>query len=717
MTIQGVLNVDAFLQELGIDAAEIAERQSFLEFTDADVALLVDLHGRIDRSDANNFFVEAFYAHLLRFGDTAALLQDKDTLQRVKRTQSEYFNSLTAGDYGADYVLNRQRMGVAHHRVGLAPKWFVGAYCKYLSLLIPKIGDLIEDPETARRTVLALLKIMLFDATLGIDTYIHAEQRAIQRKSAQLGALNQIALALTSSLSLDEVSYQILREGIALSGASAASIALFDAPSQTFREWKTQGLSHDFVANVAFRHGGLAEEALTSNTYVLSNGRPETPRPLSKLARDEGIRCLICLPLSSRSDKLGVVYFYRKDRDSFDPEEIELLVTFARLAAQAVQNAQLHARVDREARIDSLTGLLNRRAFDRCLDDEQKRAQRYKKPYALMLIDIDHFKRINDSYGHPAGDAVLKALGCVFTEQCRDVDIVARYGGEEYAVILPEISGGTAKSVAERVRRAVFGTPFKLPDGREIDVTVTIGISCYPNCAVDGPAAVSTADQALYVAKEAGRNRVLLYRDTLKARLEKDPNLIVSLLNENPDTLQSIYTAISTKSPFLRKYGAKLLKLCPRLVTAFNLSSEERDTLYHAILLQDMGMVAIPDAMTSKTASLTPEESAILKRHPIIGAELIGRVPALQHFAPLVRHHHEHFDGSGYPDGLSGAAIPRLARVLALADEYVSMVVGEPGCPAIKPETARDVLEAGAGKQFDPELVQLLLVSWQENPD
>lgn len=715
--VQGVSNVDDFLQELGIDDAEIAERQAFLEFTDADVVLLVDLHDRIERAGESNFFLDAFYLHLQAFEDTRALLGDEKTLERLKQTQSEYFRSLTSGDYGPDYVLHRLRIGVAHQRVGLAPKWYIGAYCKYLSLLIPKIDDLIEDPVTARSTMLALLKIMLFDTTLGIDTYIHAEQRAIHRKNAQLGALNQIALALTSTLSLDEISYQIMREGIALSGSSAAHIAFYDPVDQTFRDWKTQGLSQDFVGRITFRHGGLTDEALATNTYILSNDRPGTTHPLSKLTRDEGIQCLICLPLASHAEKLGVVYFYRKERDSFDPEDIELLVTFARLAAQAVENAQLHARVDQEARIDALTGLLNRRAFDRCLDDEQKRAQRYEKPYALMMIDIDHFKRINDSYGHPAGDAVLKALGRVLMEQCRDVDIVARYGGEEFAVILPEISGGTAKSVAERVLSAVSGTPFKLPDGREIDVTVTIGISCYPNCAVDGPAAVNTADQALYVAKEAGRNRVLLYRETLKARLEKDPNLIVSLLNENLDALQSVFTAISTKTPFLRKHGARVVKFTQRLVTAFNLTPEQRDALYRAALLHDIGMVAIPDAVLAKSAPLTQEESAILKRHPVIGAELIERVPALQHLALLVRHHHEHYDGSGYPDGLSGAAIPLLARVIALADAYVSMVVGEPGRAAMSPAQARNVLKAGAGTQFDPELVQLLLASWEENPD
>ncbi len=515
------VDIEALARELGVDAVEIAERQAFLEFTDQDAALLVELHELIERSNERDFFVDAFYAHLQAFEGTRVLLRDDATLRRLKQTQREYFHSLTGGTYGLAYAHHRLRVGAAHQRVGLAPKWYLGAYNKYLSLLIPKLDALMPgDPAKARRTALALLKIVLFDMGLAIDTYIQSEHQAIRHKSAQLGALNQIALALASSLSLDDILNRIMREGIALSGSKAACVAFCDPADWIFKDWTSQGLSEHFVRNIAFQPGGLADETFVTNNFVLSNDRPGTKHQLSKLARDEGILGFICLPLSSRADRLGVIYFYRGDRDSFEPEEIELLTIFARLAAQAVENARLHAQVDREARTDALTGLLNRRVFERRLDEEQRRAQRYGKPYALMMIDIDHFKSINDSYGHPAGDAVLKAVGRVLMEQFRDVDVIARYGGEEFAVILPEISGVTAKAVAERVRRAIATTPFALPDGREIGVTVSIGVSCYPNCAADATAAVGTADQALYTAKQAGRNRALLYSELSKTQDE-----------------------------------------------------------------------------------------------------------------------------------------------------------------------------------------------------
>lgn len=460
------------------------------------------------------------------------------------------------------------------------------------------------------------------------------------------------------------------------------------------------------MQNISFRSGGLADETFVSGTYVLSNDLPGTRHQLSKLARDEGIRSFICLPLTSHAGRLGVIYFYRGDRDTFLPDEIDLLKTFVHLAAVTLENARLYARVEQEARIDALTGLLNRRSFDRRLAEEHSRASRFNKPYALALLDIDHFKNINDMYGHPAGDAVLAQIGQLLAHQFREEDVAARYGGEEFTVILPEIGGSTARTVAESVRRAIAATPFVLPDGTEIGVTVSIGVSCYPSCATNGAAAVSTADQALYIAKEAGRNRVVLYSETLKARIEKDADLIVALLNKDPDNVLPVVTAVAAKAPFLHQHMDKVLEAAALLAQALGLSAEERDTLRRAAQLHDIGMATIPDALLAKTSPLTPDEWEIIKQHPITGAAYLEQVPQLRHLAPLVRHHHERHDGTGYPDGLKGEAMPKLARVLALADAYGSMLSDWPGHEAVPAAQARARLKAGAGTHFDPQLVE-----------
>ena len=186
--------------------------------------------------------------------------------------------------------------------------------------------------------------------------------------------------------------------------------------------------------------------------------------------------------------------------------------------------------------------------------------------------------------------------------------MVARYGGEEFAVILPEINGSVAKSVVERVRRAVAATPFVLPDGREIGVTVSIGVSCYPNCAASPRPRSAAPTRRCTSPKQAGRNRVLLYRETLKARIEKDPDLIVALLRENPDNVLPVVSAVAAKAPFLHLHADKVLEAVVLAAQALGLAAEERDALRLAAQLHDIGMVTIPDALLAKTTALTPEE-------------------------------------------------------------------------------------------------------------
>lgn len=340
---------------------------------------------------------------------------------------------------------------------------------------------------------------------------------AVGEKTSRISALNQIAVAISSTLGWQELLGRIMRSGIALTGSKAACLAFYDEGKLCFGEWHSQGLSDHFIRNASFRPGGLADRALENGKYILSNDRPETAHKLSELARREGILCFICLPFISQTHPLGVLYLYRDDRDAFLPEEIELLATFSHLAAVAAENTRLHTNTAKLAATDALTGLLNRRMLEERLQIEQQRAQRYGKAFSLLMLDIDHFKKINDSYGHLAGDAVLKALASALSQQTRDIDSVARFGGEEFVIVLPETDGDGARVVAERIRTAIAGAPFVLPDGCEIGVTVSIGIACFPLDAVNIEVLLERADQALYLSKNTGRNRVSLYQERLQA--------------------------------------------------------------------------------------------------------------------------------------------------------------------------------------------------------
>ena len=365
-------------------------------------------------------------------------------------------------------------------------------------------GDLSARTALGRRDEFGQLALA-FDA---MAEKIERHEAKLEKRASRLSALNQIGVALTSSLRLDEILDEIMRRGVALTDAKASCLAFYDETARRFTDWVTEGLSEHFVGNISFRPGGLADEAFTRGSYILSNDRPETQHKLSRLAREEGLCCFICLPLTSRDRRLGVIYFYRSDRDTFTPAEIELLTAFASLAAQAIENARLYAQSQEQARTDALTGLDNQREFRRRLGEEIERARRYGRPVSLLMLDIDRFKTVNDTHGHPVGDEVLRVIAAQIRAAVRPTDYAARYGGEEFAVILPETANAGAVTAAEHVRAAVAGAAIPVAPGQALNITVSIGAATFPEDADAEAGLIAAADRALYSAKQSGRNRV-----------------------------------------------------------------------------------------------------------------------------------------------------------------------------------------------------------------
>lgn len=337
---------------------------------------------------------------------------------------------------------------------------------------------------------------------------------AVDDKTSRLHAFNEVALIVTSSLSLTEILDQIMLYGMPLAGARGVCIAFYDETTRTFSNHVTRGLSDRYVASMSFTADGLADEAMRRGEPVLSSDLPNAPHPLQDEARQEGVRSIVCLPLASDHERLGVILFYRDDRQ-FNFEDIELIRTFSHLATHAIQNARLHARTVNMAETDSLTGLYNRRKFEQRLREEIQRSQRSRQPLALLVLDIDHFKKVNDTYGHSAGDAVLRALALTFRREIRDVDMVARMGGEEFVFLLPDTDAALAQRVAERIRAALMVQTIAAPDDVRIRITVSIGVACYPLHANSADSLIANADRAVYAAKQEGRNRVLMYSDAM----------------------------------------------------------------------------------------------------------------------------------------------------------------------------------------------------------
>jgi len=355
---------------------------------------------------------------------------------------------------------------------------------------------------------------------------------------------------------------------------------------------------------------------------------------------------------------------------------------------------------------DPLTGLPNHRALVTALEQELERAQRYHHPCAVLFVDLDHFKALNDGYGHAAGDAALRELGVVVRSCLRNIDIIGRWGGEEFLALLPETNEEAALKTAERIRSAIAAHIFSAGGGMHL--TSSLGVAVYPNHALDRSALVAAADLAMYVAKKLGRNQTRSASDPTTVSLEAEKRNGSREEAALTGAVDSLTMLLEARDSYTGEHTSDAALLALQLALALGLDTTEARMISLAGRLHDLGKVAIPDAILQKPAPLTEEEWKLMRTHPIIGADVVSRMPSLRVLAPIIRSHHERWDGHGYPDQLSGEAIPLGARIIAVVDAYSAMTTNRPYRKAHNPAWALRELQRCAGTQFDPQVVAAL---------
>ncbi len=362
-----------------------------------------------------------------------------------------------------------------------------------------------------------------------------------------------------------------------------------------------------------------------------------------------------------------------------------------------------------KANTDVLTGLNNHRHFQEQLTSEFSRATRYGLELSLLMIDIDHFKVFNDMNGHPAGDSALRVIGRTISEQIRDVDFAARYGGEEFAIILPDTAADQARIVAERIRKAVEKTVFEQTNPQSSRLTLSVGIAELPSHCSDRASLLRAADGALYQAKTMGRNVVSSFDGESGCDPKPDPHKLYVLLHATDvTTVEALASAVDAKHAYPAGHSVSVARMASEIGDELGLTEDERTSLYVATLLRDIGQIAIPDAVIEKSDSLSKEEMELVEKHPLLGYAIVQKSPYMSAMLPTILHHHERFDGAGYPDHLAGPNIPLSARIVAVADAYQSMTVDRPYRDKLTPSAAQSEIERLAGTQFDPMVVEAL---------
>ncbi|WP_409252391.1 diguanylate cyclase [Bacillus sp. SCS-153A] len=350
---------------------------------------------------------------------------------------------------------------------------------------------------------------------------------------------------------------------------------------------------------------------------------------------------------------------------------------------------------------DSLTGIYNSAYFKQKLSEVMKDAAHYNQSMALLFCDIDNFKKLNDHEGHLYGDEVLKQISKVILNHVRTHDIVCRYGGEEFVIIMPNTDAATAKSIAEEVRHmvAINGHQSILTP-----ITISIGIAVFPQDA-DEENIVHIADQAMYTAKSLGKNRVVAAQD-LPSHKKQDYQRKIDDQKWILDTIISLTKAVELKDSYTHSHSEMVSKYAGTVASSMGLTDEEVKKISIAGLLHDVGKIGVPDHILNKEGRLTEEEYEIMKTHPVLGYNILACVDELEDTLPYVLYHHERPDGKGYPQGLRSDEIPLGARIIGVVDAFHSMTSERPYRKnPLSLELALEQLRKGQGTQFDHEVV------------
>jgi diguanylate cyclase (GGDEF)-like protein/PAS domain S-box-containing protein/putative nucleotidyltransferase with HDIG domain len=405
-----------------------------------------------------------------------------------------------------------------------------------------------------------------------------------------------------------------------------------------------------------------------------------------------------------------------RDVTQLEENRCELEAMLAMIKESRDEISKKNRELEVLATQDSLTGCFNRRAFFERFDIAFRFSKAHGVALACVMVDNDHFKSVNDTYGHHIGDEVLRKVGALLRRLHSDAHAVCRFGGEEFCIMLPGFDLEDAAKAAERIRSGIAA--IRLDEPAELRLSASVGVSDMTFGAADPQTLINQADACLYVAKRAGRNRVVLYDPSMANAAAEPPaarqdvhrdgvKRIANVpISASCPAVRSLVSALAFRDADTAEHSRRVADHCIR--TAQGLQDEiDLSILEVAALLHDIGKIGVPDHILLKPAGLTEEEWKLMSRHDQIGVEIVENLFDSPELLAIIRCHHCYYDGHGRSDSCPvGSEIPVAARILSIADSYDAMVsdrVYRDGCSH---EEAIAELRRCSGSQFDPELVE-----------
>lgn len=530
-------------------------------------------------------------------------------------------------------------------------------------------------------------------------------ERRVTDRTRELAILNDTATALSRCLVTDGALRAGLEHACSASGARSG-IAWLHRDGGGVELAASVNLSADASESLfaIVRHSRELTRMRSTLTPLAIDAAT-----LSEVGGAAGVNdgeLVMLVPLLARGAKLGGMALVEAPDSSDEQGLAELLLAVGAQVGVAVENTQQYERALWLAERDSVTGIRNHRALQHRLEEEVKRARRSGGVFSLVMIDLDGFKLFNDTYGHPGGDEALRHVASLISSTARGSDVVGRYGGDEFMVILTDTDGESALTFCERLRHVVADNPFKAPDGTLIPVRLSIGIA---SCPSDGHAVnelIGLADASLYSSKHHGGDQITS-PTLMEERVEAGGGAMFGVLD-------GLVTAVDNKDRYTRRHSEDVTALALVIAQQLSLSEETQRALRIAGLLHDVGKIGVPDRILRKPGKLSDDEFDVIKQHATLGEAIVKEIPHLVEVMGAVGSHHERWDGRGYPRGLKGTEIPFLGRVLAVTDAWSAMTTDRPYRKGLTYAEAREEMRRVAGSQLDPDLVAAFLAGIDE---
>lgn len=443
--------------------------------------------------------------------------------------------------------------------------------------------------------------------------------------------------------------------------------------------------------------------------------------------KDSKMKSYILVPLSSKQVHFGSLIVF-SSRETVSGSEIDFLSLFAKQIELAITIADLFQAVKEQAITDGMTGLYNRRYFEDFIKKEAVRANRQNQKFTVIGLDLDHLKRINDVYGHNYGDLAIKTIAEVLKNNARSIDVAARMGGEEFNIILPGVDSAGGAVAAERIRKAI--------ESIELEkigyITASLGVATYLEHSEEIEELLELTDQAMYESKRNGRNRVTIakpayetsweeiaintFADILtKHRIPVDEGTAQLLsrklqeMNINNEKLYQVAdTLVSSYNPEHTAGGVKQkVQLAALLAKRFELSKANLDKLKIAVLLYDIGNTMLPKDILRKKEPLTKTDRESINQHPVIAAkEILEPISNVVDVIPIIEKHHENWNGTGYPNKISGEAIPIESQIILIVDSYFALLEKRPYRDAMSRDEALEVIEQESNRKWSEKLAK-----------